>query len=126
MSISTKNAANVAVVYNPYRIEGNRAIYIGAAHSDLIKDQIILTSASPKQTPTSYGNRRTSLNVVNTISVDTPQASAVGRDMKLEALASVPTGATLGEFKELAARLAFLLQQDDFVQSLYMTGQIDH
>jgi hypothetical protein len=126
MSLTTKNAAGSPVEYSLFRVEGNRATYIGDAHSDLIKDQIILTSASPKQSRDTYGNRRTSLNVVRTIKVATPLVdTTVARDMKLEPLASVPVGATFEEFQELSARAVGLLEDPIFLKSLYLTGQID-
>lgn len=127
MSISLKDASNAAVVYSIYRVRDNRAEFIGPAHSDLSKDMVILTSQAPKVTATSYGNRRSNLNVVSTTKVTTPVSSdQVQRDMKLDASASIPNGATLAQFKELTARLSAALADDNLVESFFLTGKIEY
>nr|APG77251.1 hypothetical protein [Wenling levi-like virus 2] len=127
MALNTKDFSNAVVSYSMFRLDGNRAVYIGPAHSDLVKDQVILNSTAPKQSAQSYGNRRGGLNIVQTIKVATPQSAAtISRDMKLEALASVPVGATYDEFKELVARMAGLLGDETYVKGLFLTGKIDY
>nr|UJQ85033.1 MAG: hypothetical protein 2 [Leviviridae sp.] len=127
MALNLKNAADAAVVYTRYRFEGNKAVYIGPAHSDLIKDQISLGSTSPKQTKETYGTRRSTINVIRSIEVGAPNvADNVVRDMKLEALASVPNGATFSEFSEHVARLVAALSDPSVCEELFLVGKIDH
>ncbi len=125
MSISTVDAAAAAVVYNLYRTENNRASYIGPSHSDLEKQQILVTSGSPKQTSDSYGNRRSTLNCVQTVTVANPAGDNVRKDMKLEINASVPVGATFAEFQELMAHVENIAGNDTLMQDIFLTGKIE-
>lgn len=110
--------------YNLYRHGGNRAEYIGANHSDVDKDVLIAVSTAPKQTKESYGNRRTSVNLVDTVSVSTPLGENVNKDMKLELAASIPVGATFSDFEVLAARQAALLGDSTLLRELFELGQV--
>nr|UJQ84903.1 MAG: hypothetical protein 2 [Leviviridae sp.] len=125
MSIATVDAAASAVTYNLFRSEGNRASYIGPSHSDLVKQQIIVTSVSPKQVSDSYGNRRSTLNCVQTVTVANPAGDNVKRDMKLEMNASIPVGATFAEFQELMAHIADIAANDTIMESIFLTGKIE-
>lgn len=126
MPITTQDAASASVTFDAYRQEGNRAVYIGPNHTDLLKQQMILTSASPKQTKDSFGNRRSALNAIRTVSVQNPNGDSTSKDMKLETLASIPVGATLAEFKDLVANTIGLLSDDTVVEKFYLTGKIDY
>nr|UJQ84885.1 MAG: hypothetical protein 2 [Leviviridae sp.] len=113
-----------AAVYSLYRHGGNRAEYIGAAHSDSDKDMLIVNSVAPKQTAASYGNRRTSVNLVDTITVATPGGESIQKDMKLELVGSIPVGATFADFEAMAAKQADLLGNSALLKQLFETGQV--
>lgn len=127
MSITVNNGAS-DVVYSRYRLEGKSATYISAANSDLDKDQLVLTSELTGSNSVSYGNRRSIAKFIDTQQVATPTTTkdmTVARDMKLEFNASVPVGATLADITAGCHKLAALLQDPAFVQSLLVNGQID-
>nr|APG77126.1 hypothetical protein [Beihai levi-like virus 33] len=125
MAIMTKDGLNQDVVYEPYRIEGNRAEYIGPKHSDVDKEMMVITSAAPKRTASSYGNRRSQVNVIHTVEVETPEnAGKVQRDAKIEALASVPVGMTFEEFKDLGHALANVLMNETYLEEIFVAGKI--
>lgn len=126
MPISTVKADATALVFNPYRTENNRAIYIGPLHTDISKQQLTLSSSAPKQNSSTYGNRRSSLNYVATVNVENPAAETVRRDMKAELSVSVPVGTTFAELEELLAGIADMASDDAFMTSLLMTGQIEY
>lgn len=92
MSITTKAPDDSNVVYNAIRTEGPRTSYIGANHSDITKDMLVVTSNNPKRVGDSYGNRRTSFNLVRSSAVGTPSGSEEVKDAKVELLISVPVG----------------------------------
>jgi hypothetical protein len=125
--LSTVDFSAAAVDYTRFRVDGNKGTFIGPSHSDITKDMIILTSASPKQNNQSYGNRRSSLNCVSTEQVAIPNtADLVRRDMKIEVLSSIPVGVSYDSFKERVARVRGLLSNEAFVQNLFLTGQLDY
>jgi hypothetical protein len=110
MSLTLKNVAAASLTYSPLRTEGNRTTYIGSAHTDIVKDQVIVTSTPPKRSANSYGNRRASINLVRTITVDTPDGGTASKDLKVELVASLPAGLTNSEAEEAfasAVSLAF-------------------
>jgi len=99
MSIITVNAAGTNVTYSIYRKEANRAVYIGPANTDLVKDQLIVNSASPKQSASSYGNRRSSVNYLSTLSTSNPDGTSTAKDVKCEVVVSIPAGVTFAQLK---------------------------
>lgn len=126
MSITTVDASAGALVYNIFRVTNDRASYIGPVHSDLLKQQLLLTSIAPKQLKDSYGNRRSTLNSVSTVSVLNPAGETVSKDMKLELTASIPVGATFAQFKEHLAAIADLANDDAMMNSFFLTGKIEY
>lgn len=104
MAITLKNFAAANVVYNAFRTEGNKTSYIGPAHTDLVKDSVIASSTSPKRTATSYGNRRASVNIVRSATVDVPGGSTEVKDLKIELVTSIPVGTPVADINELFAR----------------------
>lgn len=127
MALTTKDAAGNDVTYMMYRLDANRATYIGPEYTDYQADTIVLSSVAPRRVGSQLGNRRTTQNCIYT--VDAPTAvvdELVKKDMKLELLASIPSGATLAQFQELIARQVGLLEDDTYVTQLFLHGQIDH
>jgi len=125
MSIVLKDASAANVTYNIYRKEADRAIYIGPAHTDLSKDQVIVTSVSPKQTAASYGNRRSSINLLTSVSVAAPGGETVTRDMKVEVIVSLPAGVTFSVLDEALSRIAEAVSNDAIAADLFHVGKID-
>jgi hypothetical protein len=125
MSLTTETVAASALVFTPFRTSNNRSSYIGPAHSDLSKQQMILTSIAPKQTKSDYGNRRSTFNSVATVSVVNPLGDTVKKDMKVEINASIPSGATFADFKEQLHGLAYLAADDSMMESFFLTGKIE-
>jgi hypothetical protein len=103
ITLQDKNAANA--VYSAYRTEGNRSVYIGGSHSDKMKDQVVISSSTPKRSASSYGNRRSSLNLVRSVTVDTPDGGTETKDAKIELVISLPVGITASDVDELFARI---------------------
>lgn len=126
MSITLKNAANADVIYTLQRTTGDKAEYAGPNHSDLAKDSLAITSVAPRRSPTSYGNRRSSMNMIMTIVADTPDGRTETKDFKLEVVASLPVTATESEIQEIRARVASLLAQGTLVESIINDGKIQH
>lgn len=126
MPITLKDNAKADAVYNQYRLAGTRATYIGATHDDLKKDMLVITTADPKSTEKSRGNRRGSANLVRT--VVTPGVSAdvkdVLKDAKVEIVTSFPAGMSDADRNELAARIASLMSDAALVKQLFVVGKI--
>lgn len=126
MPIILKNAAKADVVYSQYRVNGTRAIYIGAEHDDLKKDQLVVSTADPKVTAQARGNRKGSLNLVRT--VETPGVSAdvtaVLKDAKVEIVTSFPSGMSDAARNEFAARIAAAMSDPELVKRLFVIGKI--
>ena len=111
MPLTLKDKAAAAAVYNPLKTVNDTTTYIGAAHSDLSKDQVTVSSVSPKRTAKSFGNRRSSVNVVRTTTIGTPDNLTERKDAKIEIVSSIPVGMSVAEQEELYARaLALTLQ----------------
>lgn len=125
MSISTQDEAGAAVSYSMFRSEGNRAVYIGPAHSDLSKDQIILQSVSPKQSGGTYGNRRSSLNYNVTVTTANPDGTSSAKDAKVEIVVSLPAGISDAAVKEAFARVGTIALNDTLVLTMFKQGQIE-
>nr|UJQ85928.1 MAG: hypothetical protein 2 [Leviviridae sp.] len=109
-------------VFSEFRHNGNRCEYISDTHSDVLKDTLVLTSASPKQTMDSYGNRRSSANLIKTVPVVAPDGETVRKDMKLEVLSSVPVGVAFTEFEAECDRMVALLSDTTNRQKLFEIG----
>lgn len=125
MPLTTKDAASAAVAYTYYNRTSGSTEYIGPDHSDLSNDRLVFTSKKPKQTAVSYGNRRSSMNLIGSQTVANPAGDNVMRDGKVEVLASVPVGQTFAQFKERISRIIGLLETDAVVEKLFITGQTD-
>lgn len=115
-------AANVE--YAMLRTQGNKSAFIGAGHSDLSKDLLTLTSNPPKRTNTSYGNRRSSINLVRSVSVPTPDGTTEVKDMKLELVMSIPAGVSNADFDEAVARITSV--SDALLKDIAVVGQTQH
>lgn len=126
MPITLKNAAKADVVYSQYRVNGTRAIYIGAEHDDLKKDQLVVSTTDPKVTAQARGNRKGSLNLVRT--VETPGVSAdvtaVLKDAKVEIVTSFPSGMSDAARNEFAARIAAAMSDPELVKRFFVIGKI--
>lgn len=104
MPLALKDKAAAAVLYNALKTVNDTTTYVGAAHSDLSKDQVTVTSVSPKRTAKSFGNRRSSVNVVRTTVIGTPDNLTERKDAKIEIVSSIPVGMPVAEQEELFAR----------------------
>lgn len=125
MTIVTKNAADADVTYNAYRKTDDTVQYIGAAHSDLSKDMIIVKSASPKQVSGSYGNRRSSANYLISVSTANPDGTTSTKDMKVAVEVSLPAGVTFANLKEALRRVAGCMRDDAIATDLFHIGKVD-
>jgi len=108
MSIALKNVAAEAQAYDAYRTEGNRTSYIGVSHTDSVKDLLTVTSNAPKRSSASYGNRRSSFNLIRSVSVPNPAGGSDIKDAKIELVVSLPVGTLAAEVQELFTRLSTL------------------
>lgn len=125
MSIVTQNAAGTNVTYSIYRKETNKATYIGSSHSDILKDQLIITSVPPKSSNGTYGNRRSSANYLITVSTSNPDGTTSAKDMKVEVSVSLPAGVTFASLKEALRRVAGTMSDDAVATDLFHIGKID-
>jgi len=125
MSLSTFDNNAVAVVYDHYRTDQNRATYVGPVHSDLSKDSMIVTSVAPKRNGVSFGNRRSSLNLVQSVQVLDTNGLTVTKDMKVEILISLPAGVTEDALKEAVSRVRGVLNANATVVDLFHSGKIE-
>lgn len=123
--ITTTNIALANVVFSKYRMEGDRAVYAGPAHTDLETDELIVKSTAPKRGNGFYGNRKSSLNLVRSTAVLDLSGATIDRARSLNVSASLPVGTTVADLIEDAHQLSILLQDATFVESLLMNGQID-
>lgn len=112
MQIKTKKADNSAKVYDVYRVAGNRAEYISGAHTDLRKDKVIVTSTAGGATKISLGNRKASVNFVQTIEAGTRDAAVKELvDAKMELVSSFPAGMSDASALELIANVKEFFSQ---------------
>lgn len=111
MPLALKDKAAVAVTYNALKTVNDTTTYIGAGHSDLSKDQVTVSSVPPKRTAKSFGNRRSSVNIVRTTAVGTPDNLTERKDAKIEIVSSIPVGMSVAEQEELYARAFALAMQ---------------
>nr|UJQ85135.1 MAG: hypothetical protein 2 [Leviviridae sp.] len=125
MSIITKNAAGANVTYTIFRKDSDVASYVGANHSDVSKDIIVVKSVSPKQTLSAYGNRRSTVNYLVTVSTANPDGTTTAKDLKLEVSASIPAGVSFATFKEALQRQGNMLIDDAIAGDLFHLGKID-
>lgn len=125
MSIVLKDAAAANVTYSIYRKSENRAEYIGPAHTDLAKDLLVVTSTSPKQTSQSYGNRRSSVNLLTSVNSPNPDGTTSVRDLKVEVSVSLPAGVTFAVLDEALSRIAEAISNDTIATDLFHLGKID-
>lgn len=125
MSIVTQNAAGTNVTYAIYRKEANRSVYIGANHTDILKDQLVVTSVPPKQSSGSYGNRRSTINYLVSVSTANPDGTTSAKDMKVEIEVSLPAGVTFATLKEALRRVAGTITDDAVATDLVHIGKID-
>lgn len=112
-------------LYTTYRHGGNKAEYLGMRHTDVLKDVLVLQSAQPRVTPTSYGNRRSSLNFIQTVAVDVPHTSDKdSRDAKIEIKSSFPVGLSDAEFDLIYNQLKEMVDDKAVFKSIILTGRI--
>jgi len=107
-----------------YRHGGNKAEYLGPNHTDVIKDVMYLRSASPKLTSTSYGNRRSSVNDIHTVAIDTPNGDTENRDLKFEIVGSVPVGTSDADVDAALVRLVDKVSDTTFMKETFVQGRI--
>lgn len=127
MSINLTNKDAQPVAYTRYRIEGIAAEYISAANSDIDKDKLTLTSRVTGASSNSYGNRRSTMKLVDTVAVAMPNSVAtVAKDAKVEISVSLPVGVSPDVLEDLAHRLGTQMLDKDFMSKLCIAGQIDY
>lgn len=126
MAISLKNAAAAVVAYVQFRTDGLITLFNGPSHSDLNKDQLTVRSDAPVRTRTQYGNRRSSVKLVNTVSVGNPDGTTSAKDMKFELVTSVPVGVTTVQVKESIARIAALAANEQLMLDIVVSGKTQH
>ena len=124
MSITLKDEAAADKVYNLFRMQGDRAEYIGPDMSDSSSDMLILSSATPKRTSASFGNRRSTFKVIRTVTVATPDGGTESKDAKIEISVSLPVGMDPADLEELHARGYSL--PDIIFEALVTTGQVQY
>lgn len=125
MQIKTKDVANAAKLYDEYRTTGNRAEYIAPAHTDLVKDKVIVTSAAPAGKAGSQQNRRSSVNFVRSAQVPAAEEGKTQlKDAKIEILASLPVGMVDAQFNELCANAAGFFSDPVQVKNVLRVGRI--
>jgi len=125
MSITTKDTSAAAVTYNHFRTQENRATYIGPVHSDISKDMLIVQSSSPKRSGSSFGNRRSSINLVQSVDVVDAEGATVTKDMKVELSISIPAGVTTAQLAEACARIEGIISDDTNRVDILHIGKID-
>lgn len=121
MALSTKDKAAAVVTYNALRSEGDRTTYIGASHSDIVKDQLVVSSIAPKRTAASFGNRRSTVNLLRGVSVTTPGGATESKDLKVELNVSIPVGVSDDAVSEALARVLSL--DVPTLKSIVVTGK---
>lgn len=121
MSIDLQNAALATVSYSQLRTEGNRTSYASNDHNDVTKDTLLVTSNPPKRVANSFGNRRSSINLVRTVTIATPDGDVESKDMKFELVCSIPAGTSASDIDEALARI-MSLPTGDF-DSIAVTGK---
>lgn len=124
--ITTKNVSAADVSFAQYRVNGDTAIFIGPASTDVVNDMLMIKSVAPKRGNGSYGNRKSSLNLIRSTTVKDLQDNDVVRDRKLEVTSSLPVGAKLADLIEDAHELGTLLQDPTFVENLFLLGKIEY
>ena len=93
MQIKTKKTDGAAKVYDVYRVAGNRSEFISGVHTDLRKDKVIVSSTAGGSTKVSLGNRKASINFVQTVEAGTRDAAVKELvDAKMELVSSLPAG----------------------------------
>jgi hypothetical protein len=125
MTITLNDTTPTGQDYVLFRAVDNRATYISGSHTDLVSDQLLVTSVPPKRTATSYGNRRSSANLIRSVDVLDPEGETVKRDAKLEVIASFPVGMSQADREEFYARIAHLLTQETVLEDMFSIGNIE-
>lgn len=124
MSLVLKNAAAQDTAYGMFRVDNNRSVFHGPEHTDLKKDQLILTSQEPTGTSDSYGNRRASVRILRTTDAQTPKDVTAKRDIRGEISFSIPVGSVGSDIEEVLARLVALASNPDIVTELAQKGKV--
>jgi len=111
--------------YDIFRHGGNKAEYLGPNHTDSNKEILVLQSAQPRVTPTSYGTRRSSLNFIQSLEVAVPHVSEnETRDGKLEIKSSLPVGIADVDFDALYDQLFEMVANKALFKSIIQSGRI--
>lgn len=123
--LQTTDRKGVAKIYDLYRMEGNTALYIGPNHNDLVKEQIVVKSTSPKSTVSGRGNRRSSMNFVQGQTLKSIDGKTdVVKDMKVELSVSIPAGTSFDAFAEQIKNLTVIAADDTMLKSIFYTGAL--
>lgn len=124
MSITLQNHAGSDVIYSLNRTTVDQANYNGPNQTDVVTDKLLLTSKAPSRSATSYGNRRSSLNVQRSAVISTPLDTTEHKVAKIEVLTSIPAGMSESDFNEMVARARSALSDPILVKAIFTTGQI--
>lgn len=112
-------------LYQIFRHGGNKAEYIGPVHTDANKDILVLQSAQPKVTSTSYGVRRSSLNLIQSTQVAVPHVGTnETRDLKIEIKTSLPVGVDDSSFDALYDRFLEIASDKAVFKEIITSGRI--
>lgn len=126
MAISLKNAAAAAVAYVQYAVNNATVVFLGTEHNDMTKDQLILRSDAPVKTKASYGNRRSSVKLLRTVTVSNPDGTSSAKEMKFELVTSVPVGVTNAQVKECFARISAFAADEQLMTDVVLSGKVQH
>jgi len=110
--------------YAEFRSTSHRAVYIGAGHSDLNKETLIVSTSDPKRGPETYGNRKSKVTRIAGVQVDDPCSGSSVKDLKLGLDASIPVGTSLTELMAAGADLIKILQSRTAMQEIFLTGKV--
>lgn len=124
--ITITNKLAVPLSFTQFRVQGDKAVFIGPTHTDSKTETLTIQAIAPKRGNGQLGNRRGDLILVTGTSVLDVEGQTVVRNRKLAVSGSIPVGTTLQEVLDDAYTLSELLRNEDFVKSVMVSGIIEH
>lgn len=122
--MKTVNKSGAEKLYSLFRIDdnGDRATYVGPEHTDLSRDQAVVTQKAPVASKDYPGARKSSLKLIRT-GISTEAGKPVKRDMRVEISTSHTAGFTIEEVDALILEAVNFYKDEIQRKAIVYTGQ---
>lgn len=113
------NDGSADVTYTKYSVYQDEVRLVSDSHSDKSPHYVRVIRKNPTKTPEYFGNRRTSVILVDTVAVDTPKGVQTAAPIHVELIVRRPVGSTKEDLTKALKKVSALAAHTDILDAAY-------